>query len=170
MAEGENAEKSFKQVLLDIFPEAVNIKRATREEDLKGTDYWVGFMNRSSISVDVKVRGVDPIEKYGKDDLILETYSKVEEKKIGWTRDTNKRTDYILWFWKPTGRWLLVPFPMLCFVFRKKWEGWRERFTPPLLQKTETETGKVWHSECILVPRKLVWEEIFQFYGGGVNR
>ena len=38
-------------------------------------------------------------------DIALETWSVIEKLKIGWTRDLNKRSDYVLWFWLDTKRW-----------------------------------------------------------------
>lgn len=90
----------------------------------------------------------------GYDDLALETWSVVpderNEGKVGWTRDSTKRTDYTLWFWQDTGRFFLVAFPPLCAVFWRYWTLWRDHY------QTERQSSGDWQSECVFVPRPVV--------------
>ncbi|GAJ13851.1 unnamed protein product, partial [marine sediment metagenome] len=156
---------NIEEILLDNIPGAFSISRATPEEDRHGTDFWVDRTNTlPKLSIDLKAREIDPLSfAPPKDDLALETYSNVAKKTKGWTRDEHKRTDYILWFFKPTGRWVLAPFPMLCKVFSEKWIEWREQY------QTETQkssnNNETWYSECVFVPRVAVWQAIYDRYG-----
>lgn len=164
MSEGVSDKKDPKDVLLLRFPHAINVTRASVSEDKSGTDYWITQPSGHKQSVDVKVRAVD-CKRFGNDDVALETWSVLEKKKIGWTRDSHKRTDYILWIWQDTGRWMLVPFPLLCAVFEKKWEAWSKKYKSPI-QPTVNKDGSHWHSQCVFVPRLLLWREMYDAFGG----
>lgn len=167
MSEGIHDTANPKAILLSRFPLARNVERAAISDDKSGTDYWVTMPSGHKQSVDVKVREIDWRQTHPKeDDIALETWSVVEQEKIGWTRDTSKRTDYILWIWKDTGRWLLIPFPMLCSVFVKNMEVWSKKYGT---KKQQTHfNGSYYHSECVFVPRLLIWREIYNTYGGHV--
>ncbi len=155
------------EILMREIPGATSVMRATVEQDKKGTDFWVWRKCRRPLSVDVKVRKIDYTKfqppDYA-DDLALETFNVIEQSVPGWTRDENKQTDYILWFWKDTGRWALVPFVLLCIVFRRKWEEWKLQYAP-YVQRTPWN-GADFHSECVFVPRKVVWREIYNQFAG----
>lgn len=146
-------------------PGAIQVSQASAADDRKGTDWWIDLSNTKRLSVDCKVREKDCIVEYHADDIALETWSVMEKNIIGWTRNPEKETDYILWLWKDTGRWLLIPFSLLCGVFIDNWESWKNEYKTAI-QKT-TERGIVkWHSECVFVDRRTVWAEIYRKYGG----
>lgn len=147
------------KILKENVPACIDVMQATETEDRNGTDWWcVRKAPLRNLSVDVKARDLDPVETFGTDDLALETWS-VLNSKPGWTRDANKQTDYVLWMF-PTGRWVLIPFPMLCAVFAEKWQAWREKY------KTRVQDSGTWQSECVFVPRREVWAELYRRYGG----
>ena len=89
-----------------------------------------------------------------------------EKNVIGWTRDSNKRCDYVLWLWQDTHRFCLLPFPMLCKVMQQNWEIWirlhkvRQQHTP--------RGNRGYHSECVFVPRRDIWVAIYNTYSGKV--
>ena len=149
-------------ILLANILGAMTVSRASLAEDKQGTDWWVKCYSGQAISVDCKARSKD-YSLQGQDDLALETWSVVEQQKVGWTRDKNKRTDYILWFWNDTKRWCLIPFQMLCATFNEKWRQWCTEYRSAR-QYTKTDYGG-YHSECVFVPRAVVWVEIIQHYG-----
>ena len=161
MSHGVAAGQSICEILLGHIPGALTASLATEAEDRHGTDWWVEHRSGKKISVDCKVREKD-FRLKGADDLALETWSCIEQRRIGWTRNPAKRTDYILWLWQDTGRWCLIPFPMLCQVFVHHWERWRTAYQTSR-QKTP-ERG--YHSECTFVPRREVWGEIYRVYSG----
>lgn len=150
-------------VLLKEIPGAAKVCKAEESDDRMGTDYWVVLKSGNKVSVDMKRREED-YAKRGLDDLALESWSVVEKKKIGWTLDVNKRCDYIFWFWQETGRWCLVPFRMLCGVFLEYKNDWLESYQVAR-QRTPWGDGH-YHSECVFVPRVIVWRAIYQKYSG----
>lgn len=166
MSDGVSEASDVQSILLDAIPGAIDVVRANEIDDRSGTDWWVVMSNGVRLSVDAKVRDQDWLAKpppFKADDLALETWSVVESQKIGWTRDDNKKTDYVLWLWKDTGRWCLVPFRMLCGVFTDHWQSWSTEFKTA----TQKTVGRsCWHSECVFVPRRTVWEAIYNKYSG----
>lgn len=161
MSEGIGGSTDIKDILLSCFPLATKIEKATRSEDKNGVDYWITMFSGHKVGVDVKIREIDYATK-GHDDLALETWS-MKGEKVGWTRDKQKRTDYIFWYWKDTGRWVLFPFPILCYLFMSKWQEWSKLYKP----FTQISNGGQWESECVFVPRKIVWDEYYYIFGGG---
>lgn len=152
-------------ILRSRIPGCYDVVRAEKDQDRNGTDYWALRHGLPSLSVDVKVRNPDysahPDPKRRSDDLALETWS-VANTKIGWTRDTKKRTDYVLWFWTDTQRFFLASFPALCATFTRYWEQWRKTF--PTFQ----QTSQRWKSECVFVPRVLVIDKMVAWQNGAV--
>lgn len=169
MSQGICSEVNPNSILVSNIPGAVSVLRANQTDDRQGTDYWISLQNGKRLSVDIKVRAKDCIT-YGKDDLALETWSVKEHSKIGWTRDSEKQTDYILWIWTDTGRWCLVPFHLLCASFNRRWGKWIAEYGT----KEQATTGKYgeirWHSECVFVPRREVWAAIYQDFSGVVRK
>ena len=165
MSSGFAASADVKSVLLDSIPGAVNIIQAAKENDRQGVDWWVELSTAKFLAVDAKVRQTDwrathPMD----DDIALETWSVVEKGVVGWTRDQSKKCDYVLWLWKDTGRYCLIPFPMLCKVFEREWKGWSARHKTKR-QFTPRDNGG-YHSECVFVPRREIWAAIYHQFGG----
>jgi len=151
----------IREILLDNIPAAIDVKDSTPEDDKNGVDKWViRKHNLHPLSVDVKSRRDDPKEKGWGDDLALETFSNVDNKIIGWTRDERKKCDYILWFFEPTNRSVLVPFPMLCKVYQELWEEWKVTY------KTSRQDNGSWFSESTFVPREIIWNAISNRFEG----
>jgi hypothetical protein len=86
---------------------------------------------------------------------------------IGWTRDSSKRCDYVLWLWQDTRRYCLLPFLPLCKVFSVNWTDWRERFR--CAQQKTTLHGRTYQSECVFVPRVTVWRAIYTQFGSATT-
>jgi len=149
----------IEDILLKEIPTALECIKTTREDDLRGIDYYITLTNKKKISVDAKIRQKD----YGKDDLALEIWSKKETNIKGWTLDDDKLSDYIFWYWKDTKRFCLIPFLLLKESFKIKLEEWKKK------HKTATQftPDGGWHSECVFVPRQIVWDTIIELFGGG---
>lgn len=163
MSSGIAQSLDIRLILMENIPGAVDADPSSKSEDRTGTDWWIKRKENRPLSIDIKVRKKDYQTK-GEDDLALETWSVKERGSIGWTRDANKATDFVLWFWVETGRWCLIPFQMLCKVFQDKWKIWSSVYGTHT-QFTPTPDGG-YHSECIFAPRKVVWDEIIRVYGG----
>ena len=163
MSTGRAASSDIAAILLAEIPGAVNATIAAATNDRQGVDWWVEMSTARHLAVDCKVREVDWAASHpNEDDLALETYSVVERSIAGWTRDANKRCDYILWLWVDTRRFCLVPFPMLCRVFTTNWQAWRKKYKT----RQQFTPGRDYHSECVFVPRRELWAEIYRHFGG----
>jgi hypothetical protein len=163
VSRGVSANNNVSDILVNNIPGAVNAMLAHPVNDRNGTDWWVEHASGKHLSVDCKIREKDWTTRMPpEDDLALETWSVVERQVIGWTRNGEKRTDYILWLWLDTGRWCLMPFPMLCRVFSENWRAWIMRY------KTSRQftPDRGYHSECVFVPRREVWAQIYRTFGG----
>lgn len=152
-------------LLRSSVPAAVAVRPAGAAADRCGTDFWVDTRAGAALSVDVKIMSRDRAHRPGGDNLILETWSVVERRVPGWTWDPAKRTDFICWIWRDTGRWCLVPFPLLFAAFRANARDWVNAY-PVRRQFTERPGGRGYSSECVLVPRPVVWREIYRRFGG----
>ncbi len=166
MSQGVAVQDDVAAILRREIPGAVAVHQADPSNDRLGTDYWVEHARGTHLAVDVKLRREDwaaKPEPERADDLALETWSVVEKHKIGWTRDNTKRMDFVLWLWQDTGRWCLLPFPVLCQVFQEKWQEWAAEYG---VQRQYTREYGGYHSECVFVPRMVVWDGIFNRYSG----
>lgn len=169
MSNGHIASVDVSNVLLKCIPGAVSVHKSASCNDRLGVDWWVERSNGTFSAVDAKIRERDWSACHpDDDDLAIETFSIVETQKAGWSRDETKRCDYVLWFWKDTGRYCIIPFPMLCKVSQKYWEQWREYYRVAQ-QRTPWREGKSYHSECVFVPRKEVWARICETFAGSVR-
>lgn len=168
MSSGIAETADVRSILLEHIPGAVSVQKAATENDKQGIDWWVELNTARHLSVDAKVREKDWAATHpSEDDLALETWSVVEKEVIGWTRDVTKKCDYVLWLWSDTGRFCLVPFPMLCKVFAHRWTHWRAKYKT---RKQFTPRGSSgYHSECVFVPRRELWAEIYRHYGGDLT-
>ncbi len=162
MSEGVQVNADIESILRGALLGVVGVRPATISEDRNGTDHWIDRVNERSLSVDVKARAQD-FSVRGHDDLALELWSVrpdlLTSGKLGWTLDPRKQTDYILWIWHDTGRWCLVPFPLLSAAFKVHFDEWCG-------YKHAIQNSGRWESECIYVPRRVVWRAIYQLFGG----
>jgi hypothetical protein len=151
--------------LKDRIPSFKLARRALKGNDRAGVDYVVERHRLPSLGIDLKLRNRDfsvTPPDYA-DDLALETFSVVEKGIPGWTRDPAKACDYVLWFWQDTGRFFIVPFPPLCWVFERQWELYRMFFRTEQ-QRTRGRTS--WTSECVFVPRPVLMKDIARWSSG----
>ena len=161
-SQGKATGQRIADILLQAIPGAWRVRPANSQDDRNGVDYWVDHVRGRPLAIDVKVRDTDYRAICGKDDLALEIWSVIEENIVGWTRNPQKACDYILWFWRDTGRWCLVAFPQLCSVFQRYWRQWAAQY--PVFRQRTPEGN--YHSECVFVPRRLVWRAIYDTFSG----
>ena len=169
MSEGIGSEKDTESFILARFPNAIKVEKAKPSDDRKGTDWWITMQSGEVESLDIKVRKRDYSSNPLKDDLALEVWS-VLNKKVGWTRDTSKRTNWIMWKWADTRRFLLEPFPWLCSVFVENWKAWCEKYDAPIQDTVDAKGNLLWQSQCVYVPRLVVLREIYNAFGGAPER
>lgn len=161
---------NLRRILIDRLPGVTDIEIAGTSDDRNGTDFWASRdLFLPDLSIDVKVRKQDfsahPNPEWRADDLALETWS-VCFTKPGWTRDPSKRTDYVLWYWVPTQRFFITPFPSLCCVFTRYWEEWRGEYGPQI--QTTREGDREWESECVFVPRVVLMDKLGAWAAGHI--
>lgn len=155
---GTAANKTIGMILIDVIPGAQRAIQSLKMDDRTGVDWWVETQaSDRRIAVDCKIREDDPLPRFGKDDLALETWSVVEKKVIGWSLDDTKRTDYVFWIFKDTGRWCVVPFALLVRAFSAKKDEWIRMF-----RVAKQNTDGRYHSECVFVDRRELWAEIYR--------
>jgi hypothetical protein len=154
---------SVMRIIRGRIPGCTEVRKAQLSDDKQGTDYWADRNGLPPLSIDVKVRDEDYARR-GHDDLALETWS-VIGKSPGWTRNAAKRTDFVLWYWRDSGRYCLVSFPSLCFVFTRLWREWTEKYKTKQ-QNTPSARGG-WQSECVFVPRRIVFEALVDRWACG---
>ena len=158
LSNGSCSDTAIDRKLLELIPGALNVTTAHPVSDRNGTDRWIEHKRGTHLSVDIKNRTKD----YGKDDLALEVWS-VDRRIVGWTRDESKRTDFIFWWWQDTHRYHLVPFVPLCAAMQQHWQEWYEEYDHRP-QWTREHGGYL--SECVFVPRNIVWREMYKFSTG----
>lgn len=159
-----DADSMVQLALCELFPGFANVYRSTTEEDRSGVDWWIEMPNGNRFGVDVKIRRSDfRCNDPDGDDLALETWS-VVDRKIGWSRDASKRCDYVMWYWADTRRICVLPFRQLAAVFIENWQEWVATYRT-CRQTTTTPVGS-YQSECVFVPRRIVWRKIYEIYGG----
>lgn len=159
MSHGVIGSIPIEELLLKQIVGSTGVRKADKADDKQGTDYFVDHIRGVPLSVDIKARKDDPIDEYGSDDLALETWSVVGVKK-GWTIDESKRTDYILWLFATTKRYCLVPFHPLRLAAKRFGAKWYAKY------KVARQPNHGYVSECMFVPRVVVWQAIFDVCNG----
>lgn len=153
-SEGVGLTNEMLQHILEHVPAATGWRKADRDDDRNGTDYWIDRRHDlPPVSIDMKNREICPIAKWGSDDVCIETTSVYtgpskppwtdnHRLKPGWTIDQKKRTDLIVYTWPhaadlfgaPRLRYWILYFPFLCSAANTHWRTWaawhRERPTP----------------------------------------
>lgn len=162
LSTGTAANRSIGEILLSTINGSLRAIQALEVHDRQGVDWWLDMKSGDRLAIDCKIRDDDPIKKFGKncDDVALETWSVVEKKIIGWSLDESKRTDYVFWLWKDTGRWCLVPFVLLVKAFKEKKDEWMQVFR--VARQRTKNFGNSYHSECVFVSRHELWAEIYR--------
>lgn len=146
--------------LLNNLPGAVRITESLPGEDRQGVDKWVELVSGKRVGIDVKI-GREAFAHY--DTLPLETWSVMEKGIMGWTLDPNKWTDYVLWHWINTRKFVLVPFLMLQKVFSDNAEEWKQQYR--VAQQYTPSISGGWHSECVFVPIGVVQRAMSERFG-----
>jgi hypothetical protein len=162
------------EYLLTIIPGSVKWVKATKDEDRSGVDYWIVRAGLRPLAVDVKHREFDPLERWGVDDICIETTAVYvgppkppwldEYRKVkGWTIDPQKRTDLIVYTWPLSNggrRFWVVYFPFLCHVAQKFWRRWAAEYGEKAVRNRDYLTL------CVFPPRYVVEEAIRQCIWG----
>ncbi len=142
------------ETIKSLIPDCERVFEATKEEDRTGIDYWAELSGGRLLAVDHKAReeGASKYWRYNEPELALEVYSVCETKKIGWTLDVKKSTEYVFFsFDKSDSDWcFLMPFQLLRMAFKAKGRQWLDDYGI----KKQQSGG--WTSSAIFVPASVV--------------
>jgi hypothetical protein len=161
---GTSANRAIGEILMGVIPGALRAIQALPVNDRQGVDWWIETKSGERVAIDCKIREDDPLPKYKKDDLALEVWSVVEKKVVGWSLDETKRTDYVFWLFKDTGRWCVVPFLMMVRAFKSRKDEWTASGSGYRVARQKTDNR--YHSECVFVDRRQLWAEIYRQAAG----
>lgn len=141
-SEGVVLLQELSKQLLNSIPGSVRLVRATEFYDRKGVDYWILRRDLPPVGIDIKYRSIDPIERWNSDDACIETTSVYKgpegppwldkyRLKPGWTLDTSRLTDLIVYIWKTSQgnhRFWVLYFPHLCRAAQEHWRQWAYQY------------------------------------------
>lgn len=158
-----NASNQIDKKLLDkaarFWPGSVALhKTVSKMTDFKGIDYFLENESSRILNIDMKVREKD----YGNNDLAIETWSCKQKQIPGWSRDFRKQTDYVCWIFKDTESMCWIPFLPLVAVVTKNWQDWLNIYKKSE-QQTPIGNGDYLYGECIFVPKREIWKEIYYY-------
>jgi len=131
---GVEIEAGIRRYLMGMIPGAAELVEPTTAQDKSGVDLWVRRYGLPPIGVDFKHRSFCPIEKYGTDDACVEICSVMingRHVKDGWTIDTKKRTDLVVYTWpscEGRRRFWVLWFPLLQAAAIANRESWVKRY------------------------------------------
>lgn len=151
-----------KELLKSHLSKCVSVEKADTDLDRKGIDYIATIDGGAKVFIDAKTRtsGCSKFWKDGEPELALETWSVVEDRKVGWTLDGRKLTDYVLYTFpkEDCDRYFFLPFQLLKKVFTERGRSWYRKY--PVKTQKSYSGSSVWHSECVFVPAKIVLNAI----------
>jgi hypothetical protein len=151
-------EQSDIETLKSMIYGCASVRKTDIDTDKKGIDYIVTLHSGVEIFIDAKARSPGA-SKYWKDEpeVALEIWS-VVDKKVGWTLDQSKQTDFILFTFDPvdTDECWLVSFQLLRTAFSKNCGQWKKEY------KLGKQDSGAWQSQCVFVPVSEVEQAIIQ--------
>lgn len=151
---------AIKSACHEYFPEILNIIRAHKVNDLLGADYWLEFPNCKMETLDVKVRKLD-YSLHGDNRIAcLEIVANINTKKIGWTLDTTKNTDWIMFYYQETGKSFFYNMRLLRAAVLSELENLR-KLGKNSIQKTKSGHG-FYESESLFVSHRELGAAIYR--------
>lgn len=140
-------------IIKSYFPRCLKVEVCDLVNDKHGSDY-IATLGNTKIFIDAKTRekGASRFWKHGEPELVLEVFSVVEEKKIGWTFSGHSIADYILYTFDPadTDKIYMLPFQSLRKIAFEKIKEWSITYGKKV-QESDT-----WHSMAVFVPASVV--------------
>lgn len=165
-------------IIARMLPGVESVEKASKSLDLRGVDYVARLSSGVEITVDAKYRDTEikgrrggrrasrlfwrRSEEWpdGEPELTLEVWSVMashENKPVrGWTRDSRKLTDFVLFKWHPddTRECFLLSFQMLRVAFARCWWAWKRipRYRKNIQPNYDRRRGLRWDSQCVYMP------------------
>lgn len=124
---------------------AVRVERASRDDDLRGVDFWAYLTGGNHVGVEVKNRRRD--HRLG--DILVEIVSQQFEGRPGWAVNPTYITDFLLYLLP--GRHFLIPYATLRATVLRRLDDYR-RWYGAKVAESESVAGGHWTTENIPVP------------------
>lgn len=164
-AYSEKMKKQDKEIIKKIFPRTVEIIETSRggEEDMVGVDYIAVDHAGKQIKIDVKRRqkGCSKYWKNGVPEIQLEVWAEIK-KKIGWTIDDAKETDFVIFIYDKsdyTGETVLMPFDLLKEITKRNLRKWAKQKGCYKKQENKGLYG-YFEATCLFMPLPILRAEI----------
>lgn len=152
----ESLERSYElsETLDDLykrcFPHCVRIEAVTDIElQKKGVDKVIVLSNGKRVYLDEKVRDADF------DDFLLEEYSVLEKRKVGWL-GRDKLTDYIVYVIKPKGKAYFLPFLLLQKAWNRYYRRWSKKY------RVQPADNGDYHTSNLAIPKGVLFAALFE--------
>jgi len=157
----EQHTQDVNRALFQLFPflseitqcEDIDLDKRGVDKILKLLFFDSGKMITINVIIDEKIR----FEDYG--DILLEEWSNKEKRIAGWAC-RKKITDFILFYWPPTGRLIILPFLLLQAIYVKNYKKWRK------LYGTKEAENKNYVTTNIPVPTEIIMSEMINIMQG----
>jgi len=158
-------------VLKKVIPNCCNVRKSDTENDKLGIDYIATLKGGAKVYIDAKTReaGASRWWKHGEPELALETWSvrpggkyntPDNMKRPGWSWDSSKLTDLILYTFHPsdTSNAYILPFQHIRMAVHKYMRQWIAEYG---IKTQETEiNGFRYESQAVFVPASALVEAI----------
>lgn len=159
------------EVLKQVIPNCRDVRKSSMERDKFGIDYIATLKGGSEVYIDGKTREVGTSKwwKYGEPELALETWSVCPGgkyntpnnlKKPGWSWDSSKLSDLILYTFHPsdTSNAYILPFQHIRMAVHKYMREWIAKYG---MKTQETEiNGFRYESQAVFIPASVLVEAI----------
>lgn len=149
----ENPELNKKvNIIVQKVLKTKTIKKSTKEENILGVDWW-----HDNYGVDLKFRSED----YG--NVSIEPWSSIGYKP-GWTWDPHKISDIICYYWKDTGRYMILDYVALRKLTNYNLTMWMNKYWYHITYQRH----KDYLSSCIHIPNHELLDCTL-FHGNVIN-
>ena len=160
MSDNADIENAIKAECLSYFPEVLNIRKAHKENDKLGADYFLEFPNCKMESLDIKVRKDDYSLRGDDRTACIELVANTTTRKKGWTLDPNKHTDWIMFYYIETGKSFLYNARLLRAAVTRYLPDLRKH-GKPTVQKTQSGSGH-YESDSLMVSHRELGAAIYK--------
>lgn len=159
------------ETLKQYFENTISVEKTKPAVDKTGIDYYVKLQNGKKIGVDVKTRR-QGVSRYwtSEPDLTIEKWSQFwggnydKRNKWGWTVDTEKQCDYIMYKFDKSDcdKVFIYPFHQLAKAANRNGPKWEATYG--LKSVDQSSAGYV--TKCVFVPVSEVSEAVKREFTG----
>lgn len=154
---GKDKDNIAVRIIKKCQPDAEHIYRAGSEDDKRGADYYSTVGDKRT-NYDFKFRSIDPIDAYNSNDILVEIYSSTTSHTPGWTVAPDKITDYVVYYFEPTGRYLVYDYKLLRETVLTNYDHYNNSFNHKFAT-TKTDYG-YYTTENIAVPVEVINQDM----------